>query len=101
MLAHNIVDVQHVPGVTNIADGLSRQYKNTPRSDKDGSTWTINPDWEEKAGLAININQITVDSNTAELLERFKEETIFKGVIEAIQGIKSDLGLCKCKRVQH
>ena len=36
VLAHNIIDVQHVLGVTNIADGLSRQYENTPGSDKDG-----------------------------------------------------------------
>ena len=25
VLAHNIIDVQHVPGVTNIVDGLIRQ----------------------------------------------------------------------------
>ena len=96
MLAHNIVDVQHILGVMNIADGLSHQYKNTPGSDKDGSTWTISPNWGGKVGLAIDINQIT-----AKLLERFKEEPIFKGVIEAIQGIKSDLGLHKRKRAQH
>ena len=35
MLAHNIIDVQHVPGVTNIADGLSHQYEDTPRLDRD------------------------------------------------------------------
>ena len=28
VLAHNIVDVWHIPGVTNIADGISRQYEN-------------------------------------------------------------------------
>ena len=101
VLAHNIIDVQHVPGVTNIVDGLSCQYENTPRSNKDGSDWTISPDWEEAAGLTLNINQITVDPDIAELLERFLEELVFKGVIEAIHGIKSDLGLCERKRAQH
>ena len=34
VLAHNIIDVWHVPGVTNIADGISRQYKN-----REGQWW--------------------------------------------------------------
>jgi hypothetical protein len=37
VLAHNIVDVRHIPGITNIADGISRQYENTPKSGRDGS----------------------------------------------------------------
>src|SRR6202522_2692977 len=32
VLAHNIVDVRNIPGVTNIADGLSRQYEGTPKA---------------------------------------------------------------------
>jgi hypothetical protein len=37
VLAHNIVDVRHIPGVTNIADGLSCQFKNTPKLAGGGS----------------------------------------------------------------
>ena len=84
VLAHNIIDAQDIPGVTNIVDGLSRQYENTPRSDRDGSNWTISPDLEEKASLALDINLITVSSDITGLLERFTDEPIFKGVIEAI-----------------
>ena len=87
VLAHNIVDIQHIPGVTNIADGLSCQYKNMPRLSRDGSDWTISPDWEETAGLALDVNLITVDSDTAKLLERFTEEPMFKREIEAIHRI--------------
>ena len=60
VLAHNIIDVQHIPGVTNIADGLSCQYENTPRLSGDGSGWTVCPDWGETAGLTLDIHQITV-----------------------------------------
>lgn len=101
MLAHNIIDVQHVPGVMNIADGLSCQYENTLRSDRDGSNWTISPYWEEKAGLVLNINQITVEPDIAELLEQFMDVPIFKGVVEAIHGIKSDLSLHEHKRAHR
>ena len=37
VLAHNIVNVRHIPGVTNITDGLSRQFENTPKLAGDGS----------------------------------------------------------------
>ena len=37
ILAHIIIDVQHIPGVMNIADGISRQYKSTEKSASDGS----------------------------------------------------------------
>src|ERR1700678_752120 len=46
VLAHNIVDVRHIPGVTNIADGLSCQYEGTPKVGNDGSEWDIDSDWE-------------------------------------------------------
>ena len=101
VLAHNIIDTQHIPGVTNIADGLSHQYENTPRSDRDESNWTVSPDWEEKVGLALNINLITVSSDITGLLEWFTDEPTFKGVIEVIHGIRSNLGLHKRKRAQH
>ena len=68
---------------------------------RDGSDWTISPDWEEAVGLTLDINQITVDPDIAELLKQFLEELVFKGIIETIHGIKSDLGLCECKRAQH
>ena len=81
--------------------GLSCQYENTPRSNRDGSDWTISPNWEEAAGPTLDINQITVDPDIAELLEWFLEEPVFKGIIEAIHGIKSNLGLRERKRAQH
>ena len=87
--------------MTNIADRISRQYKDTPRSDDNGSDWTVSPDWEEQAGLVHGINQVAIDSGMTALIECFKGEPIFKGVIEALLGIKSELGLREHKRAHH
>ena len=64
VLAHNIIDVRHIPGVTNIADGLSQQYENTPKSGKDGSEWDVDSDWETGAGLVYGINCISIPPAT-------------------------------------
>ena len=101
MLAHNIIDVQLIPGVKNIADGLSRQYENTPRSEYDGSSWTVSPDWEEQAGLIFGINQVAIELDAQTLLEWFKDEPVLKGVVEALVGMKSKLSLQKQKRAVH
>ena len=101
ILAHNVIDVQHIPGVSNIADGLSWQYKGTLRTGNDGSNWTVSPDWEEQAGLAFEVNHITIDSNMTTLLEWFKNKPILKGVVEALVGIKSNVSLRKRKRAHH
>ena len=87
--------------MTNIADRISRQYKDTPRSNDNGSDWTVSPDWEEQAGLVHGINQVAINSGTTALIEHYKGEPIFKGMIEALLGIKSELGLCEHKRAHH
>jgi len=58
IIAHNIIDVRHVPGKLNvIADGLSRQWEGQPRNAElqDGSTWTVSEDWEAATGLVNDI----------------------------------------------
>lgn len=78
VLAHNITDVCHVPGITNIADGLSRQYKNTPKKGDDGSQWTVSPDWEENEELVFEINHITTTPDITALLAHFKDEPVLQ-----------------------
>ena len=101
VLAHNIVDVRHIPGVTNIADGISRQYENTPKSGKDGSDWDVDSDWEARAGLAYNINYISTPPITQSLKDRFISTPLFRDVIDALEGIQSGLGLRERKRARH
>jgi RNase H-like domain found in reverse transcriptase len=67
VLAHNIVDVRHIPRITNIADGISRQYKNTPELGGDGSEWEVNSDWESGVGLMYGINSISISPMTQTL----------------------------------
>ena len=56
ILAHQIIDVRHVPGRINVvADGLSRANEGLPNQQDDGSQWTVLEDWEATTGLTHNI----------------------------------------------
>ena len=87
ILAHQIIDVRHVPGRVNfVADGLSRAHKGLPNENDDGSQWTVSEDWESSTGLKHDIFLLTdpTDPVVTQLRERFKEEPIFLEVIEAL-----------------
>jgi hypothetical protein len=101
VLAHNIIDVRHVPGVTNIADGISRQYESTGKTGNDGSEYTVSPDWEKQAGLAYEVYCVTPLPENSALRERFKSEPLFLNVIDALEGISSSRNLREQKRAQH
>ena len=101
VLAHNIVDVRHIPGITNIADGISRQYESTPKSAGDGSEWDVDSDWESRAGLVYGINCTTLSPTTQSLRDRFATTPLFRDVIDALEGIQSSLSLRERKRARH
>ena len=101
VLAHNIVDVRHIPGVTNIADGISRQYENTPKSTEDGSNWDVDPDWETGEGLVYGIDYVSIPPATQRLRDRFATTPLFRDVIDVLEGIQSSLGLRERKRARH
>jgi hypothetical protein len=45
VLAHNIVDVQHIPGRINlVGDGISRKDEGQPHHEDDSSAWSVVPD---------------------------------------------------------
>ena len=47
VLSHQIVDIQHIPGRINlVGDGLSRKDEDLPHVPRDGSSWSVEPDWE-------------------------------------------------------
>ena len=101
VLAHNITDVRHVPGVTNIADGISRQYEGTEKTEGTGSEYTVSPDWERQAGLAYDVYCITPSPGNTTLRERFKSEPLFLNVIDALEGLANSKNLREQKRAQH
>ena len=60
ILAHQIIDVRHVPGRINVvADGLSRASEGLPNEDNDGSQWTVAEDWETITGLTHDVFLLT------------------------------------------
>ena len=101
VLAHNIVDVHHILGITSITDGLSRQYENTPKSERDGSKWEVELEWESGAGLVYGINCVLISPATQNLQDHFSATPIFWNIIDALEGIQSESGLWERKRVQH
>jgi transposase InsO family protein len=104
ILAHQIIDVRHVPGRLNVvADGLSRAGEGLEHDEGDGSSWTVSEDWEANTGLTHDIFQLT-DASTpeiAELRERFKDEPIFAEVIDAILELDQGVNLRLRKRARH
>ena len=101
VLAHNIINVRHVPGVTNIADGLSRQHEGQPHTETDGSTWSVSPDWEEREGLVVGIHNVAVSKEMESLLQCFEKEPLFKTVIEALELVNGETSIKEKKRARH
>jgi hypothetical protein len=84
--------------MTNIADGLSRQFENTPKLGNNGSEWDVDADWESGAGLIYIINCISIPPSTQTLRDCFATTLLFRDVVDALEGIQSRTGLRKRKR---
>jgi hypothetical protein len=96
ILAHQIIDVRHVPGHLNVvADGLSRANKGAEHKENNGSEWTASEDWEANTGLMHNIFQFSnsITPEVQSLCECFKDEPIFAEVIDVIIGMDQDTSL--------
>lgn len=54
ILAHQIIDVCHIPGHINlVADGLSHKDEDLPHEENDGSSWSIPANWEHAHGYTM------------------------------------------------
>ncbi|KAF8870194.1 hypothetical protein BD779DRAFT_1455863 [Infundibulicybe gibba] len=103
-MAHRIVDVRHVPGVLNVADGISRQYEGTPKGQNDGSEWSVSPDWEDRTGLVHDLYQLSAPDMSTEmqtLKPRFKDKPLFTEVIDALAKCDQHLDLKTQSRARH
>ena len=96
ILAHQIIDIRHVPGKLNVvADGLSRANERSDHEEGDGSEWTVSEDWEANTGLTHNVFLLSMTEapETTKLRERFKHEPIFAEVIDTMLGMDHDTSL--------
>jgi hypothetical protein len=106
ILAHQIIDIRHVPGRSNVvADGLSRACEGTNNEKGDGSEWTVSEDWESNVGLTgthdiFHISRTGMPEIT-KLRDRFKKEPIFAEVIDAILEMDQDTNLRQKRRARH
>jgi hypothetical protein len=107
ILAHQIINVRHVPGKLNvIANGLSRQWEGQPRDIGllDSSDWTVSEDWEANSGLVNDIlfnNSAIEPQLTTKLQERFINKPVFWEVVESIAQLGSTGSLRDRKRARH
>ena len=104
ILAHQIIDVHHVPGRLNVvADGLSRAGEGTEHEEGDSSEWTVSEDWESDKGLIHDVFLLT-DANAPEitmLRDWFKDEPIFAEVIDTILDLDQGANLQTQKCARH
>jgi hypothetical protein len=102
ILAQQIIDVRHVPGKINVvADGISWKWEGLPRQMGDGSEWTVCEDWEATAGLVNDILHVAPNDDIQALKDRFKDEPVFKEVLDAILAINSDRSVRNRRRARH
>jgi hypothetical protein len=105
ILAHNIVDIHHRPGIENpVADGLSRKWELRKPQPHDGSKWLVLPDWEAAQGIKNDIMLITdgEPQRTQHPLEaRFKDDTFFQPIVQHLLGHKAGETVPERKRAKH
>lgn len=102
IMGHNIVDCCHRPGRLNqAADGMSRQYTDTPQRKGDGHEWTVSSDWAANSGLKYDIWSVQLDSEQEALRTRFRKEPVFLEVIDAIYNLDHRKRVRDKRRARH
>ncbi|KAL1657798.1 hypothetical protein GGF50DRAFT_68462, partial [Schizophyllum commune] len=103
VLAHNIIDVRHIPGSSNVvSDGLSRRDTGRARGGQDGSSFDVSPDWFAESGLAFDIHGVTAGGHDYEALKsRFATVPLFRQVVEALETIEKGADGRELRRAQH
>ena len=88
ILAHNIIAIRHRPGIENpVADGLSWMWDGHERTDTDGSSWSVLPNWEAAKGIVNDILSISyVPPSTHPLETQFAGDIFFEPIVKHLLG---------------
>ena len=70
-----------------------------PRTDTDGSSWSVSPDWEVSRGIIQDVLLTEVEESS--LRERFQDEPLFLSILDAIQGVQSSKSERDQQRAKH
>jgi hypothetical protein len=105
ILAHNIIDIRHRPGIENpVADGLSRKWEFRKPRPQDGSEWSVLPDWETAQGIRNDIMSLTdrePQQGQHPLETRFKDDAFFQPIVQHLLGRRAGETISECKRARH
>jgi len=104
VLAHNIVEVRHIPGRVNlVGDGISRKDEGQAHQKDDGSSWSVVPDREHAQGIHYDLFTVEAVTPTlhSSLCERFADEAVFLEVLHALLGITGASTEAERKRAKH
>jgi hypothetical protein len=73
-MGHDIHEIRHLPGAVNfVGDALSRKYTNVPRTDDNGSGWSVECDWFAGSGLVFNLYTVADAAEIPKLKVRFAD----------------------------
>ena len=107
IFSHNIINIRHRPGIENpVADGLSRMWRNRKRTNADGSSWSVLPDWEATRGITNDI-LLVATPNEDTVLSRHPLETQFLGdifftpIIRHLLGKSTGDSVSECRCAMH
>ena len=65
ILSHQIVDIQHILGRINlVGDRLSCKDEDLLHVPRDGSSWSVEPDWETARGLEYDLFSVKMAMST-------------------------------------
>jgi hypothetical protein len=87
VISHQIIDIRHIPGCINlVGDGISRRDEDQPHTDGDGSSWSVEPDWENARGLEYDLFSVGLAHSDThnDLHTRFADEHIFVEGVDAL-----------------
>ncbi|KAJ6522905.1 hypothetical protein B0H19DRAFT_973211, partial [Mycena capillaripes] len=110
ILARNIIDIRHRPGVENpVADGLSRMWTERKRTPADGSDWLVLADWDASTGIARDMFGIEAEPETNTSADdmrhplqiEFANDIFFAPIVDHLLGLSGGTTISERRRATH